>query len=246
MVFTTQTERIQNQPAFVLHRRPYKNTSFILEIFTRDYGRLTLVAKGAASQKSRQKGLLQVFQPLEISWVRKSDMGTLTAAESTCPPYTLIDDALYSAMYINEILLKLITKDDPHTQVFDEYSKFLQTASQTQQLEPVLRLFEKNLLQDIGYEINLEYEADTSERIIAENKYEYFPGHGFIQVTDNEKLTLNFAGQHLLNFANNELSDIETLRTAKRIMQMSLRALLGDTELKSREIYKAFLATRSA
>jgi len=237
-------ERIHNQPAFILHKRAYRNTSAILEFFTRDYGRISLVAKGVSGSKSRLKGIMQAFQPLQISWSRKSELGNMTSAETTQSPFALVDEALYAAMYVNEILFKLITKDDPHPNIFDQYTQLLADLVIPSNLQISLRLFEKKLLQDLGYEIDFFWEAETSEAIDSHCIYEFIPGHGFIKCIGSEKERIQFSGNLLQEIANGNLQNEQTLKVAKRIFQLSIKQLLGNTELSTRELYRAFLSTK--
>lgn len=237
-------ERIHNQPAFILHKRAYRNTSAILEFFTRDHGRISLVAKGVSSGSSRLKGILQVFQPLHISWSRKSELGTMISAETTQAPYLLIDEALYAAMYINEILLKLTTKDDPHPDIFDQYTHLIADLVKPSNLQISLRLFEKKLLQELGYEIDFLWDAESGEAIDSDCTYEFVPGHGFVKCIPDDRKKYQFSGHILNNIANANLPNEQSLKAAKHIFQLSIQQLLGNRELSTRELYRAFLSSK--
>lgn len=245
MPFVNETERVHSQPAYILHRRHYRNTSLILDVFACDYGRLSLVAKGANSQKSRIKGLLQAFQPLQISWVRKSELGTLTSAESLSPPIALTHDALYCGMYLNEILLKLLGKDDPHADIFEQYDTALRHLASHQDQEVTLRQFENELLQSIGYEIDFFHEANTHEPLANEKFYQFVPEHGFVECLNSNSTTPRYSGKSIIAISQNDYTEKTTRLDARKIFQIRLKQLLGSSELKTRELYKAFLSSRS-
>jgi len=244
MPFTNEVERIYNQPAFILHKRPFRNTSLILDLFTKDFGRISLVAKGATGQRSKLKGILQAFQPLHISWIRKTELGTVTSAETLSPPFMLVDDSLYAAMYINEIILKLTTKDDPHSEIFTKYLALLDQLKNKQNIEVNLRLFEKEMLQELGYELNLYQDAETHDDIDPDLTYEFVPGFGLVNNQMQQADKLLFSGRSICNFANNIFETESDLKFAKIVMKLSLQQLLGKEELKTRELFRSYLATK--
>ncbi len=124
------TTRVSLQPAYVLHHRPYRDSSLLLEIFTPDHGRVGLVARGARSPKSRLYGVLQPFQPLLISWVGRGELATLSGAEANGPPQRLQGKSVISGFYINELLLRLLHRHDPHAALFDGYARTLPLLAQ--------------------------------------------------------------------------------------------------------------------
>jgi len=240
-------ERVNLQPCFVLHQRAYRNSSVILEVFSQDFGRVALLAKGVKQQKSRLKSVLQTFQPLQLSWVRRSELGTLTTAEFAGQPIQLSHEKLYAALYVNELCLRLLVHNDSASEIYHAYFQSIQQLSQLERPEKVLRLFEKVLLQSLGYEIQLCFEADTHEPIFENCVYQYVPEHGFIKIEeDNETQKFLFKGEHLLAFEHNELENEEVLKVAHRLTHISLRKLLGDKPLKSRELYIAYRSMQNA
>jgi len=236
-------ERVHQQPCFVLHQRPYKNTSLIVEVISRDYGRVSLVAKAVKQQKSPLKSILHSFQPLSISWVRRSEMGTLTAAEFSKAPLLFAEDKLYAAFYLNELLMRLLAQHDPVQEIFLSYETALHKLNGVEETEVILRVFEKELLQSLGYEIRLSEEADTHLPIVSEKHYQFTPEYGFtaVEIKDVSQQHL-FKGEHLLAFNENRLTDKEILKSAHRITFINLKKLLGDKPLKSRELLLAFKA----
>ena len=156
--------RVQDQAAYILHRRAYRDTSQILELFSQNYGRITVVSKGSRGPKSKSRSTLQPFVPLLVSWVGKGEMPTLTTAEtiSQTPP-NLFGNSLPSAFYINELLIKLLHKHDVHENIFDLYKRALILLQDQNSLEKTLRIFEKTLLQILGFEMNLTSDAESGD-----------------------------------------------------------------------------------
>lgn len=244
---TTNTQRVNLESAFVLHRRPYRNTSLIVDLLTRQHGRVTVVARSARGPKSRYRGVLECFSPLLVSWSRRGEMGALSQVESAARSYQLSGHALPCGFYLNELLTRLLHRDDPHPGLFDYYQQGLQALEQGQAIQPSLRRFEKYLLAELGYGLVLQKTAHTHEPIIAEGYYQYIPDEGFIavlaeQITDQVVKQANiFSGRSLLALANDQLTDEAvvgetTLRDAKRLMRMVLSRHLGDKPLKTREL----------
>jgi len=232
-------ERVQQQPCFVLHHRAYKNTSLIVDLITRDYGRISLVAKAAKQAKSPLKCILHTFQPLNIAWVRRSELGTLTAAEFSGTPLSLLQDRLYAALYLNEIMIRLLAQYDPVQDIFFSYENALQKLHNNCEVEIVLREFEKALLQSLGYEISLSEEADTHLPIQRDEYYHYLPEYGFTKADPSDSEKFLFKGEHLLAFNENCFSEKAVLKAAQRITYITLKKLLGDKPLKSRELIMA-------
>lgn len=235
-------EQVFLQPAFVLHQRPYRNTSVIVDIFSRDYGRLSLIAKGVKQKKSALKSILQNFQLLNLSWVRRSELGVLTSAEFKKTSIQLSQDKVYPALYLNELIIRLLHPFDKMPELFDAYSDTLCALNDNYSTQVVLRLFEKQMLNSLGYEIPLSHEADSQDIIVAHKYYAYVPEHGFVETSSNEKTNMHFKGEHLIAFNENQISGSAVLKTAHRLTHINLKKLLGDKPLKSRELFKAYKA----
>jgi DNA repair protein RecO (recombination protein O) len=234
----TAAARVQLQPGFVLHQRPYRESSALLEIFSRDYGRVGLVARGVRAAKSRQRGELQPFRPLRLSWSLRGELGTLTGAESDGATAPLQGAALYSAFYLNELLVRLLARQDPHPQLFDFYRDSLQRLTGADSVEPVLRLFEKRLLEEIGYGMLLDYDAHHDRPVQAGGWYDYHLESGPVAVAGADSAGFVFAGSSLLALARDELDEPQVLEDAKRLMRAALRLYLGDKPLRSRELFR--------
>ncbi|MDH5395864.1 MAG: DNA repair protein RecO [Gammaproteobacteria bacterium] len=234
---TQQIHRVSLQPAFILHGRDFRDTSRLLDIFTRDFGRISLVAKGARSARSKTHGILQVFTPLIISWSGKGDVQTLTGAESTKHAINLSGKQVMSAYYINELLQRLMTQHDPHPELFDIYKNTLEYFSHAED-EVVLRRFEKYLLSEIGYGLNLEYDAENSAEIDANEKYYYLIDKGPVNIKyTNINDTFIISGRTLIDMTSEKFSSKESQLEAKQLMRVILNHYLGDKPLKTRSLH---------
>lgn len=231
--------RVELQPAFVLHRRDFRNTSLIVEAFTPEFGRIGLVARGVRSQRSEKNALLQSFRPLLISWTGKGELYTLTNVEADSFVNRVAGAAYASCFYLNELVMRLLQRDDAHEEVYDLYQQALQDIqSSPLTTERVLRLFEKSLLQELGYGLMLDCEADTGQVVDADCEYCYEPERG--PVPRNVGRVASgpvISGKSLLSLARNELADADSLRDSKRLMRAVLRQYLGDKPLQSRMLY---------
>ena len=242
----TQRVRVLLQPAFILHHWPYRDTSVLLDVFTPDYGRVGLVARGARQPKSRSTGVLQAFHPLLVSWTGSGDLHTLSAAESSGAARWLTGAALMSGLYLNELLVRLLHRHDPHPELFADYQSVLtRLASPASpeaepQLEMALRLFEKRLLAAIGYGLVLEHEAGSDAPIDAERIYAYHVGAGALPWQGDDEpadQAVLMHGSSLLALARDDLGDAQVLREAKRLMRAALAAQLGGKPLASRRLF---------
>lgn len=227
--------RVEQQAAFILHHRPFRDTSQILDVLSREHGKLSLVARGVRGPKSRLRGVLRPFMPLAMSWVQRSDLGTLTGAELHGAPLRLSGDALLSGYYINELLLHFLHRHDPQPEIFDIYVRAIEMLAATADVAPCLREFEIELLRALGYALNLEYEADTHQRLQAELSYVYRFERGPVPVPRSEG-PLVFSGAVLTAIAEQRFEDAEVLRAANRLLREVIGFHLGGKELKSRKV----------
>ncbi len=239
------------QASYVLHSRPYRNTSKLLDIFSREQGRRVLVARGARQGNSRLQGQLLPFIPLLLSWQGNGEVQTLTAAETGTQLASLNGQKLLTAFYLNELLLRLLARDDPHPALYDAYARILQQLSESgggQMEEAGLRMFECFLLQELGYGLVLDHEANSGEVIQAEQMYCYQPEHGPLILRANPDCEngLPVHGCTLLALQQGNLTAAEAhgeyhynliLREAKMLMRVNLARHLGAKPLHSRELY---------
>lgn len=229
------SRRVQQHPAYLLHHRPFRDTSLLLDIFSRDHGRLALVARGARSQKSRLKPLLRPFMPLQLSWLLRSDLGTLTDAELDGQPLQLSGDALMSGYYVNELILHLTHRHDPQPDVFAAYARTLSKMAKAAEPAPALREFEIELLGLLGYAPNFAHEAESLDQIDPAANYEYRAEQGPIEVTRSSG-SMIFTGEMLIAIDEQRFDDPQVLRAAGRLLRNVINHHLGGKELKSRKV----------
>ena len=166
--------RLENQPAFILHARPWRETSLLLEAFTRDHGRVGLVARGVRSARSRlPRASLQPLQPLLLDWIARGELGTLTSAEPTGTRWRIKGDALLAGMYVNELVLRLTSRNDAHPAAFAAYTECLVRLAEDADIAWTLRRFERDVLDDLGYGLNLSAEAVSGADIDPQRHYGY-------------------------------------------------------------------------
>ena len=232
--------RIADEPAFVLHSIPYKETSLILDVFTRQYGRMALIAKGAKRPHSTLRPVLQRFQPLLVSWSGKSELRTLTKSEWVGTP-SLVGDALLCGFYLNELLVKFLAREDDYEKLYDRYSETINALSnlefESKGLEEILRPFELSLLQETGYAAALDRCVETNEVPLAQEQYVYQPERGVrpVQADDPGHWPV-LTGKSLLAIAAGDFSDPETLSESKQLMRFLLGLHLQDQVLTTRQI----------
>ncbi len=237
--------RVSLQAAYVLHHRPYRDTSVLIEAYTRDYGRVGLVAKGVRTAKSRMQGLLHPFRPLLISWVGRGELLTLTSCEGAGPAGRIGGRVMMSGFYINELLMRLLHRHDAHPSLFDVYGTTLQALEDPPQEQRALRIFEKHLLREIGYALVLNCQVDTGEPLVPERLYSYLPEKGPLDYDEFRPAGITVHGGSLLSLASENLSDPLSLRESKHLMRASLSLYLGDKPLQSRKLLSELHKTRA-
>ncbi len=226
------------QPAFILHRRPYRDTSLLLEIFAQDYGRLGLVARGAATPRARWKGLLQPFAPLLLSWAGAGALATLTAAEDAVCPTPFPPQRVLAGFYVNELLIRLLPRLDPYPQLFAAYGALLTELASGPVEEAPLRRFEKQLLEELGYGLTLDREAVSGAPIVAEERYRYVLNQGPLAAHQTQ-VGIPISGRSLLALRHGIPADPEVLQEIKRLMRAALATHLQGRALKTRELYRS-------
>ena len=227
--------RIQGEPAFLLHHRPYQDSSRILDIISANHGRLALVARGSRSAKSRLRGVLRPFMPLSLSWVIRTDLGTLTGAEMDGAPISLQGDALMSGYYANELLLKLLHRHDPQPDIFTAYRRTIENLASSADVAMPLRHFEIELLRLLGYALNLDRDTATSEPLRADTMYEYRVEQGPVPVGNREGAMV-FSGEQLRAVGNEDFDQPDVLHCAGRLLREVISFHLGGKELNSRKV----------
>lgn len=246
--------RIVLQPGIILHQRAYRETSLLLDVFTQEYGKISLVARGVRRVKSSLRPLLQPFVPLLLSWQGKSELMSLITAETHSKAYLLSGKKLLSGFYLNELLVRLLQKQDPHPELYAIYQQTLLELEQAEfevAGEKILRCFEKKLLEELGYGLQLTYDVTTKQPFNENEQYIFYPEEGFklvdtgCQIVSEREACWNasgmtssfFSGKTLLDLQREKFADSESLRQAKRLMRLALLPLIGNKPLQSRRLF---------
>lgn len=224
--------RNELQPAFVLHRRPYSNTSLLLEVFLLHEGRMPLLAKGATGGRALGAALLQPFLPLLVSRSGRGEVKTLGRYEAAGPPLPLRGQQLYCGFYVNELMVRLVQREEPHPGLFAAYQATLSRLVEEGDPEPALRRFEIGLLGELGYGLLLEREAGSDAALDPAGRYDYEIERGPVATPAGE-----LGGATLLKLAAGEPLAGEERREARRLLRRVLDHYLGGRPLKSRELF---------
>jgi len=231
------TTRQENQAVYVLHSYPFKETSLIVELFTRDFGRIAVVAKGARRPRSALRGMLQSFQSLLATWSGKQELKTLHSLEWHAGLLVLPGESLMCGFYLNELLMRLLPRDDPHEALFDEYALTLKMlATQAQDSAVILRKFELCLLQQLGYAVPL-IQNIHDEVVDASKQYYYLPEVGPVSsVHVGQENGVQLSGATLLAMAQDDYSATLTQQQSKQLMRLLINYYLGDQVLHTRQL----------
>jgi len=242
--------RVDLAPLYVMHHRPWRDTSRMLDVFTRDHGRLTLFARGVRGPKSRSASLLQPFRLLLASWSGSGDAGQLTQVEAAggreadgalkpLPAATLL-----SAWYLNELVLKLTTRHDPQPLVFDLYHQSLERLRAGEAIAAVLRRFERQLLDLLGYGVEFRSEAREGQALKDDAYYHFHPELGFTEVSGGAQQGTVFQGRDLLGIAEDRYDDAAVLETARSVLRVALDHALEGRDLRTRAVARAVIGRR--
>ncbi len=238
------TRRVELTLGYLLHHRPWRDTSRILEVLTREHGRLTLFARGVRGPTAKLASALQPFQPLLFSWAGRGEAPALTGAERAEPAATALPPpCLLPAFYLNELLLKLTTRHDPHPQLFDHYHAALGGLRAAGGLEPSLRLFEKRLLESLGYGLELTTQAHSGEPLDRAGFYIFRVSQGLVPAAPGDAGAL--AGSSLIDLEAECLTDARTLEDARHLLKAAIAACLEGRPLATRDVARS-MARRAA
>lgn len=231
----------ENQEAYVLHTYAYRETSLLIDVFARAAGRMTVVARGARRPRSAMRGVLLSFQPLQLGWYGKGEVRTLTRAEWIGGQPLLQGEALLCGFYLNELLLRLLPREDPHEVLFERYREALQGLAFGAATGPILRAFEKALLREIGYALVLERDGESGCGVDPAKTYAYDPERGPREISAAAQGDLKLAGQTLLDIARDDFSSSVTQQQAKLLMRTLINHRLEYQPLKSRRIFRELM-----
>jgi len=237
--------KVELTPCYILHRRDYRESSLILEVFSREHGLINLVAKGAKRNKKRQGVSHNLYQKYQMAWVSKSELGTLTDIELHHASDSLKSSAVMSGFYMNEILLRLLHKHEAHPELFDSYDVSIKNLKSDFSDQVVLRYYEKTLLQSLGYAMILDCDVLTSDVLKEDYEYFYKFGAGPSLSFNRNDSGLCVSGKTLLELDSETLVDSKNINEAKLLLRAILTQYLGEKPLASRELYQAYIKNKS-
>jgi len=242
------SKRVDGQAAYVLHLHPYSETSLVVDVFTRDHGRVPLLARGARRPRSAMRGMLMSFQPLELGWFGGGEVKTLAKAEWLGGMPLLGGRCLLLGYYLNELLLKMLPREDAHSALFDAYASALRALAAGGADAPELRRFEKTLLKELGYGLTLDIDMDTGQPVVAEGEYTYLIERGPVrrvpagthsagagETAAGEVPSL--CGKTLLDMAADDYADPRTRLESRQLMRQLIAHHMGGKPLQSRRVF---------
>jgi DNA repair protein RecO (recombination protein O) len=227
---------MQPELAYVLHTRPFRETSLLVDLFTRSYGRVSAVSRGSRGKKRAIK--LNAYSQILVSWTGKSNLKTLTQIEHSSAPMSLKGDSLFCGFYLNELLMRLLAENDPHQVIYDNYINVLTDLAKNISLSESLRTFEFSLLEELGYGLNLTTDAVFNEPINRDNEYYFVPDLGFLSKNNNTVTNTSselFKGCDLIAFKDGDFS--LSPQAAKKLMRLALEPHIGEKPILSRSFF---------
>lgn len=234
--------KIELSPSFILHRRLYRETSLLLDVFSREHGRISLVANGVRKKGSNKSELLQIHQPLLLTWSGKGELMNLVAVEADGMAYRLAGNWLIAGFYINELIIRLLHLHEAHPELFDIYRQTLESLSNHEMGEQViLRVFEKRLMESVGYGMSIVHEAGSVKDIDPGIIYYYQAENGASSSVPAMGDYVKVSGNALISLANESFETQEVLTEIKKLMRYVLNKHLDGKQLASRNLYKSFI-----
>jgi DNA repair protein RecO (recombination protein O) len=238
-------QKIDLQPAYVLHTRDYRDTSLLVDLLTLDFGIVRVVARGVRGKRSHRRALLQILQPLLVTLIGKGELKNLSQFEASASGFALVGDRLFSAMYINELLCRLLQAHEPQPQIYRLYQSALLSLMRHITIEGILRRFEFHLLMELGYAPDMAHEAENGDVLQAESEYVFDYLHGFVLCKEEHNLadSVIYKGADIVAMGHMLMQETgqdfapELLLPAKRFMRHALRPHLGDKPLHSRQLF---------
>lgn len=232
--------RTELEPAFVLHSYPYKETSLIVEAFTRHRGRVAVLARGARRPRAAVRGTLLAFHPLRLSWSGSAELGTLTAAEWAGGQPALSGLALMCGFYVNELLLRLLPREDAHEALFDAYADAIARLAAGAEPAGLLRGFELSLLRELGYAPPLDRDAASGAPVLPAKRYRYLPERGPVEATvaQGERGEVEVSGQTLLDMARDDYARPETRDESRRLLRRLIAVRLSGQTLHTSDMLR--------
>ncbi len=234
--------KVDLTPCYILHSRDYRESSLILEIMSREYGRVSLVAKGAKRNKKHQGINFNLYQKYLMSWVSRSELGTLIDVEIESTMNSMSPQQMMTGFYMNEIVLRLLHKHESHPELFDSYDETIFELAADNTEQALLRYFEKRLLQSLGYGVIFDQDQSTGSPVVAEDNYYYKLDIG--PCSDAQANGIAVSGKTLIELNNETLLDNKNKNEAKILLRSLLKQYLGDKPLASRQLYEAYIKNK--
>ena len=233
----SERQRVLNEPGYLLHQRAYSETSLLLDVFSRNYGRMALIAKGVKRKRARTRGIVVPFQPLIVAWSGKGEVKTMTNAESLALRKKIQGQRLFCGYYINELIIRMLHRNDPHEILFGAYEFALEGLVQESDLERTLRIFEKRLLQELGYGLHLSTDSLTGDAIVPSARYRYVAELGPVIDNNEDHMGIVLHGESLQALHDEEDFSALHRRELKRLTRAALDRHLEGRPLHSRELF---------
>lgn len=234
-------KKLNLTPVYIIHSCKYKENSLLIDVFSREYGVLKLLAKGARKNK-RQQGIgFSLYQQYLFSWYLKTDLGILTDIELSNPITVLKGKRILLGFYLNEIIIRLLNKHEPFPDLFDYYCLTLINLINNSAEEIFLRFFEKKLLQSIGYGLVLDHDVHTGNPIVEGKDYYYQFERGPSIVSSNSKNECKVSGETLIGLKNESFINVKLINEARLLLRSVLAIYLGSKPLASKELYGAYM-----
>lgn len=233
----SEREEVLLEAGFVLHHRPFRNTSQLLECLTMHHGRTGLIAQGAYRRQKLQRAFLQPFLPLRLSWIRRGELGRLTYAEARAPQAQLGGERLLAGFYVNELVLRLLARGDANAEAFCCYADCIRALAEGSGVARTLRLFELSLLHALGYGLALDRDTGSGEPLDPDRRYLYQLETGVVAADGGAAGASAYSGSELISLRSGDLTDAASLRAAKRLLGSVLASYLGERPLKTRSVF---------
>ena len=236
--------KVEHTPCYILHRRDYSESSLILEILSREHGRVSLIAKGAKRNKKQQGISYSLYQEYLMSWVSKSELGTLIDVELATIMTSMSPKQMMTGFYMNEIILRLLHKHESHPELFDSYNSTVRELSNDNTEQVLIRYFEKILLQSLGYGVIFDQDLNTGKDIVADVNYYYKLDFGPTSNKQDSGAGIPVSGSTLIGLNNETLMDTKNKNEAKRLLRSLLNQYLGEKPLESRKLYQEYIKNK--
>lgn len=235
--------RVDAEAGFLLHATPYRETSLLVDLFSKNHGRIRCVAKGF--RKPNKRGISRAIFPYtehQFSWQGRGELKTLVRADCNQAPAFLQQECLFTGLYVNELLFRLLHEHDPHEYLYQRYSEFILQLASVGLSEPMLRQLEMTLLDELGYGLVLDSEGLTGAPILADKLYQYIPEQGLLEVVNQRRQPHGtYSGADIMALMLGDFSQRSVLLTAKQLLRGVIDFYLGGRQLHSRELYRQHL-----